>query len=159
QTLIAWAIAIAATVYAGADPQPDPRAWARGLAAWLHRPPRALRLRVSWVALVVLAIVLLGAFYRYYHLDTLPSDPNSDHAERLLDVRDIPDGQRPWFLVRNPGREPLQFYLTAPLAAVRGDDYLSLKLITAGLGVLGILWCFLFARQFFGNAVGLVAAF
>lgn len=159
QTLIAWAIAIGATLYAAADPRPDPRAWATAVGAWLRHPPRALRLPVPWLALVVLAIVALGAFYRYYHLDTMPSDPNSDHAEKLLDVQDVLDGQRPWFFIRNTGREPLQFYLTAPVAAVRGTDYLSLKLITAGLGVLGVLWCFLFARQLFGNAVGLVAAF
>ena len=52
-------------------------------------------------------------FFRVYRLAEVPAEMTSDHAEKLIDVQDILDGQRPIFLPRNTGREAVQFYLTA----------------------------------------------
>ncbi len=157
-TVVYWLGAIAATFHA-AGVWPDLRSWWAAVKRWRSAPPAALSFRVPWLALVVLGIVLLAAFYRYYRLDVLPPEMTSDHAEKLYDVQDLVDGLRPWFFPRNTGREPMQFYLTLPVATLRGVDYLDLKLMTAFISTLGVLWCFLFARQFFGSAVALLAAF
>jgi hypothetical protein len=158
-TLICWAGAILATLYVAASPRPDLRAWPRALAIRLQHPAQGLTLRVSWLAVVVVGLLLLAVFFHYFQINTIPSEPTSDHAEKLTDVQDVLDGWRPWFFPRNTGREPLQFYLTWPLAAWRGADHLTLKLITAGIGVLTVLFSFLLARVLFGVAVGLVTGF
>jgi len=158
-TVVCWLGAIALTLYAASDPRPDLRRWGHAVVARVRQPPAALELRIPWLAVLVLGVVLVSAFYHFYQLDAIPADMTSDHAEKFLDIQDLLDGQRPWFFPRNTGREPMQFYLVFLVAAVRGVDHLSLKLVTASAGTLVTLFCFLFARQFFGNAVGLVAAF
>lgn len=106
------------------------------------------------------AIVVLGAFFRFYRLAETPADPTSDHAEKLLDVYDLLSGQRPIFLARNTGREPGQFYLT--LGLIKLFDlplrFETLKLGTALIGLLAIPAVFLFAREVGGTRVGLIAA-
>jgi len=158
-TVVCWIGAVAATLYAAADPRPDLRAWAKATLARLRRPPPELRLHVSWLAVLVIGIVLLGTFYRFYQLDNIPYEPTSDHAEKFQDIQDLVDGLRPWFFPRNTGREPLQFYLALPVALLRGVDHLTLKLVTAAAGTVTVLCAFFLGRQFFGNGVGLLVAF
>lgn len=106
------------------------------------------------------AIVLLGAFFRFYRLAETPADPTSDHAEKLLDIYDLLSGQRPIFFARNTGREPGQFYLTFGLIRLFGLPlrFETLKLGTALIGLLAIPAVFLFAREVGGTRVGLIAA-
>lgn len=106
------------------------------------------------------AIILLGAFFRFYRLAETPADPTSDHAEKLLDVYDLVSGQRPIFLARNTGREPGQFYLTLALIKLFNLPlrFETLKLGTALIGLLAIPAVFLFAREVGGTRVGLIAA-
>ena len=160
-TLVCWVGAILAALYAASDPRPDLRAWAVAVVNRLRRPPATLQvnLRVSRLAVLVIGVVLVSAFYHYYQLNTIPVDTTSDHAEKFLDVQDMLDGWHPWFFPRNTGREPLQFYFLLAVAAVRGVDHLTLKLVSAGAGTFVALGCFLLARQFFGNGVGLATAF
>jgi hypothetical protein len=71
--VIAWGLAVAA--------------W---LAAWWDAPlPRWPRegLRVHGWHLLLLLVLGLGIGFRYWDLWNLPLDVNSDHAEKLLDVR------------------------------------------------------------------------
>ena len=50
-------------------------------------------------------------YFRFADLATVPAEMVSDHAEKLLDVVDILNGNYSIFFPRNTGREALQFYL------------------------------------------------
>jgi hypothetical protein len=138
-------------------------AWLAALATWLWAwwPVRTIsetRARLWWVPL--LAVVVLGAFFRFYHLASVPGDPTSDQAEKLLDISDIDHGQHSIFFARNAGREPAQFYFTYFLMKVFGLSlsFETLKIGTAFVGVVAIAAVFLFASEVAGRLVGLVAA-
>ena len=85
----------------------------------------------------------------------------SDHAEKLFDVMDVLSGRSQIFFVRNTGREPFQFYLTAVIIRLfnTGVRFLSLKLGTAGAGFLTLIFIFLIGRELDGKWLGLSAAF
>ncbi len=110
--------------------------------------------------LLLLAIIALGAWFRFHRLADVPGDPTSDHAEKLLDVRSLLDGERPIFFPRNTGREPAQFYFTFALMRLTGLPlaFDTLKLGTAIIGVLAIPAVFLLAREIAGRWSGLMAA-
>lgn len=133
-----------------------------GAQRWLQRAltPPSWSIRLSSTAVALTAIMLVAFFFRFYELDRIPAEMTSDHAEKLLDVADVLDGQRPIFFIRNTGREALQFYVAALTVVGLGlpVDHLALKIGTAAFGVFAIPWVFLLGRQLFGREVGLLAA-
>jgi 4-amino-4-deoxy-L-arabinose transferase-like glycosyltransferase len=112
------------------------------------------------LVLALLAVLLLGAFFRFYDLDGTPLDPTSDHSEKLFDVHDVLEGQRPIFFERNTGREPGQFYLTAGLieAFDLPFSYTTLKFGAALIGFLAIPFVYLLAAELMGRFTGILAA-
>jgi hypothetical protein len=146
-------------------------AWLGCLVTWLwawwpSRPRPALRWssfqRWGLVIVALGLISLVALVYRFYDLANLPSEMTSDHAEKLLDVRDVLAGQRPIFFPRNTGREPAQFYLSALIAGPLGLGltHLTLKIGTAAVSWLTVPLLFLAARRGLGApvAVALIAA-
>ncbi len=111
--------------------------------------------------LMLALIVLLAIFFRFFRLQEVPLEMTSDHAEKLLDVQDVLDGERPIFFPRNTGRELFQFYFTAGLIHLTGlqTGFLSLKVGTAIFGVLAVPFTYLLGRLLYGQFVGLLAAF
>ncbi|RME11586.1 MAG: hypothetical protein D6802_06455, partial [Ardenticatenia bacterium] len=107
------------------------------LAAWWDTPHPRLFVRgragVHVYMLAATGVLLVAALFRFYDLPNLPPEMTSDHAEKLLDVRDVLNGMRPIFFPRNTGREPAQFYVTALLAGPLGLglSYMALKVGTA----------------------------
>ena len=118
----------------------------------------AIGYRLSAIALL-LAILALGAAFRFADLADNPRDMNSDQAEKLLDVGDVLSGTNYIFFERNTGREPWQFYWTAAL--IRGfnlqPDYMALKLGTSLIGWLMLPAVFLLARETLGSRAALLA--
>jgi hypothetical protein len=153
--VIAWVIAVVAWLAAWWPMKSGSR---RGM---MLSVPKSLPTRtVLTVALVVLAVGI-GAFFRFYHVDSVPLYPTSDHAEKLLDVTDVLNGKRPIFFERNTGREPTQFYFTAGL--IRLFDlpvtFTTLKIGTAFVGTVAIIFIYLLAAEFAGRVAGISAAF
>jgi uncharacterized membrane protein len=129
--------------------------------ATAHRP-RAIRSRGPLlIGLALLIITLLGIAFRFYRLDAIPAEMTSDHAEKLLDVRDVLDGWRPIFFTRNTGREALQFYLTAAIVRFSPltEGHLALKIGTALFGAITVPFTYLLGRELFGRLAALYAAF
>ena len=127
-----------------------------GRDAWRSGP----RLRLSWELTAFLAIWLLGCFLLFYRLPAVPEEMVSDHAEKLLDVKDVLDGQYKIFFERNTGREAVQFYLSAVLAtAGLGLTFMTLKAGTALISVFAIPAIYAFTRVWFGTSVALAATF
>ena len=120
---------------------------------WLRMDKQALA--------ILIGLMLLATFFRVYRLESVPAEMTSDHAEKLMDVQDILDGQRPIFLPRNTGREAIQFYLTAFLIQFTPlqTGHLALKVGTAIIGILAIPFTYLVGREFYGRAAGLFTAF
>jgi 4-amino-4-deoxy-L-arabinose transferase-like glycosyltransferase len=132
-------------------------------AFWLSRdksvPAKKDRgFRDPWFAFIVGATALVF-FFRFYQTQSVPPEPFSDHAEKILDVYDISQGQAHIFFTRNTGREALQMYWTLLVAKVFGTglSFLSLKLGTALLGFLTLPFIYLLGKEIGGRRVGLFA--
>lgn len=134
---------------------------------WLRIPktaevpsPEARRQKIiqSVLVIVVLGIAL---FFRLYRINAVPAEPFSDHAEKILDVYDITQGDYKIFFPRNTGREAIQMYWTLLVANVFGTglSFLSLKLGTALIGILTLPYVYLLGKEFGGSRVGVFALF
>ncbi len=119
----------------------------------------ALHFRLSRTALAVLAITVLGAWFRFHDLATLPYEMTSDHTEKLVDVRTIVAGLRPVFMPANSGREPMQFYWTALLVALGLPlSFMTLKIGMSIISTLTIPVIYRFGREVGDREIGLMAA-
>lgn len=136
-------------------------------AFWLKLPkiaqeskPEDRNKKIFWNLLIV-SVLAISLFYRLYKTDSIPSEPFSDHAEKILDVYDISLGEYSIFFPRNTGREAIQMYWTLLVANVFGTglSYLSLKLGTALLGIFTLPYIYLLGKEFGGPRVGLFVLF
>ncbi|MCS7061502.1 MAG: glycosyltransferase family 39 protein [Anaerolineae bacterium] len=127
--------------------------WERGLGG--EGLPRTLAI----TTLALAAILALGAFFRFVALADNPLEMNSDHAEKLLDVKDVIDGIPYIFFERNTGREPWQFYWTVALIKLFNlpQDFMALKIGTSLIGWLMLPAIFLLARELFDTRTALIA--
>jgi len=109
--------------------------------------------------LLILAVFALIAFFRFNQLDSVPPEMFSDHAEKLLDVTDVLEGQYSIFFTRNTGREAFQMYLTAAVAQLFGTglSFISLKIGTALAGFFTLPFIYLLGKEIANRRVGLMA--
>ncbi len=117
------------------------------------------QLRLSRWTLLVLAAFALAVFFRVYHFSQTPPEMFSDHAEKLLDVGDLLNGQTKIFFERNTGREAIQFYLTALIIELfhTGLTYISLKIGTVFAGLATLPFIYLLGKEVANRRVGLLA--
>lgn len=151
-----WLSSIVLFVMAFATaPTIDWRARLRALVSSKH-----WSIQVSWASMVLVAIILLGIFFRVNQLHQIPAEMTSDHAEKLLDVNDVLNGKYSIFFPRNTGREDFQFYLTAAIIRLLGlpIGFLALKLGTALFGIVAIPFAYLLAKEMYGREAGLLTA-
>jgi len=116
--------------------------------------------KILWNALI-LAVFGVALFFRLYRTQSVPAEPFSDHAEKILDVFEVSQGDYSVFFPRNTGREAIQMYWTLLVANVFGTgfSYLSLKLGTAMLGILTLPYIYLLGKEYGNERVGLFALF
>ena len=133
----------------------------RRWAAWLREHVRLpWRFSISAWTLLVLAVAGLVLFFRLNQLNAVPAEMVSDHAEKLLDVWDVLNGQPNIFFPRNTGREAMQMYLTAAIIRLfdTGFSHLSLKLGTVLAGLCTLPYIYLLGKELGNRWVGLFAA-
>lgn len=137
------------------DPNKPPL-WRRALD-FLKRDRWQITLTRS--GLLLLGAIALVLFFRLYNLDGVIAEPFSDHAEKLLDVYDVTQGQYFVFFDRNTGREFIQFYWTALVAWIfdTGLTFMSLKLGTALIGLFALPYIYLLGKEVGGPRVALFA--
>jgi hypothetical protein len=137
------------------DPQRQP-VWER-LRLFLEG--RKWEVRIDRWALLVLGAVVLVTFFRFYHIQLTPAEPFSDHAEKLLDIYDISQGQTRIFFPRNTGREDFQMYWSLLTSWVFGTglSFLTLKIGTALNGLLTLPFVYLLGKEVASRRVGLLA--
>ena len=90
----------------------------------------------------------------------VPPEMTSDHAEKLLDVSDVINGQWHIFFPRNAGREALIMYLNAFIATAFGTglSFITLKTATSLIGLLVLPYIYLLGKEVGNRRVGLWAA-
>ena len=142
--------------------------WQRGEnppAFWLRMKDFFTRdswqFKVTRWSLLILVVVAVVAFFRIYNLGSIPSEPFSDHAEKLLDVYDVSQGQTHIFFPRNTGREAIQMYLTLVVSWIfsTGLSFISLKIGTVFCGLATLPYMYLLGKEFGGKRIGLLAVF
>ena len=111
-----------------------------------------------WTVLFLL-VFIVAAFFRFYKLNDIPPEMISDHAEKLLDIHDVLNGQPHIFFPRNTGREAFQMYLTAAIILVfnTGFSFISLKIGTVLAGLFTLPYIYLIGKEFANRRVGLFA--
>jgi 4-amino-4-deoxy-L-arabinose transferase-like glycosyltransferase len=119
------------------------------------------QLNVTRWTLLILAVAAIAIFYRVYNLSGVPSEPSSDHAEKILDVYDITTGQTHIFFPRNSGREGFQMYLTVVVSWIfkTGLSFLSLKIGTVLCGLATLPYIYLLGKELGGKRIALLAVF
>jgi 4-amino-4-deoxy-L-arabinose transferase-like glycosyltransferase len=118
--------------------------------------------RKAWIRNgLILAVMGISIFFRFYKTASVPVEPFSDHAEKILDVYEITLGNTYIFFERNTGREAIQMYWTLLVATVfkTGFSFLSLKLGTALLGFLTIPYVYLLGREYGNERTAMFALF
>ncbi len=110
-------------------------------------------------ALAAVAIAGVVLFFRLYRLSEVPAEPFSDHAEKILDLYDVTQGEYRIFFPRNTGREAFQMYWTVLVAKIFGTGltFFSLKLGTALLGLLTLPYLYLLGKELVSVRVGVLA--
>ena len=109
------------------------------------------------VILLVLAVIALIFFFRFYRLETVVPEMTSDHAEKLWDVLDITNGKYSIFFPRNTGREPLYIYLSALVAGFTGISFLTIKISAVIGGLLMLPYLYLLGKEMGSARIGLLA--
>jgi hypothetical protein len=133
----------------------------QALWAWVKSVWRDKKVKIDiqpW-HLLVTATVILVVFFRTTQIERVPIEMWSDQAEKLWDVMDVMDGEYSIFFPRNTGREPMQFYMAAAIIKFfdTGISFNTLKITTIIAGLLTLPYLYLFAKEFGGRYVGLMA--
>jgi len=152
-----WLLAIATFIWAFWLHRNNPRTSFRNFTSFLERDAWTINIS-QWTVLLIAATALVF-FFRFYQTASIPPEPFSDHAEKILDVYDISQGDTQIFFIRNTGREAFQMYWTLLVAKLFGTglSFLSLKLGTAILGFLTLPFIYLLGKEIGGRRVGLFA--
>jgi hypothetical protein len=149
--LALWLTAVALIIRAFWVNKPGLPAWTDRLGEFLRRPSWQVSIPPS--VLPLLAAIALVVFFRVYRLEEVPPQMVSDHAEKLLDVWDVLQGQTAVFFSRNTGREGLQMYLTAAVIRLTGLElnFLSMKIGTVLAGLLTLPYIYLLGVEAGGS--------
>ncbi|MES0359510.1 MAG: glycosyltransferase family 39 protein [Anaerolineales bacterium] len=116
-------------------------------------------LRISRWSIVLLIAGGLVIFFRVFRLWSVPPEMVSDHAEKLLDIWELLQGETLIFFPRNTGREGLQMYLTGAVIKLFGTGYTfsSLKVGTVFGGLITLPFIYLLGKELGNKRAGLIA--
>src|SRR5512135_3193576 len=106
---------------------------------------------------ILVCILLIAAFFRFYRIDQFPPGLQFDEAYYLFDTLRLVQGQFSLFFTANNGREPLYMYLSTVGVALFGPQELGMRLVSAFIGTITVGLTFGFVRTLFRSTR--VAAF
>ena len=112
------------------------------------------RLQTKHKLILLLGIILLAAFFRFYRLDTLPPGDGYDQAWYGVDALEILRGARPVYLPTNHGREVMFSYIVALFTALLGANPFAIHVASALVGLLAVPAVFLMAETMFADEDG-----
>jgi len=155
--LMLWVISIYSFLFAFWEP--DGIGWTeriKRIKNWVKQP--IVNFRVTYWTLLILVVIGFVIAFRVSNLAGIPGEPFSDHAEKLLDVGTVLDGDFSIFFPRNTGREAIQMYLTALVSIIFGTglSYISLKIGTVLIGLFTLPFMYLLGKELGGRWLGLL---
>ncbi len=98
---------------------------------------------------MLVGIMVLAVFFRFYQINTMPGGLFPDEAANGLDINLMQQGQLQPFYERGNGREALFFYMLWGSVELFGKGPWQHHIVSALVGVLAVLACFLLARKLF----------
>ena len=115
--------------------------------------------RAHTAQIILVLIILVSIFFRFYRLNSLPPGLHPDEAANGLDIFRMIDHHdfRPLYNTNGP-REALFFYLQAIFVLIMGNTILALRMAPAIIGVAGVYAVYLWSKSWFGQRVGLLSA-
>lgn len=117
-----------------------------------------LKLIIGHWSLIII-ILLVAAFFRFYRLDSIPPGLTHDEADFCHDAIAVYNGARPLYVATYGYQdEPFMHYASAVMMILVGPSYLAVRATSALFGVILVLFVFLWARLAFGTVVALGAA-
>jgi len=135
----------------GADAPPAPRQKTSWFGLWGPLDPR-------WELVLLLLILVVAAFVRFYKLDQIPFGCQSDEGNNGLDALKWLRGA-PYtpYAETNEGQATLFTYLLAFSFKLFGVSVMHMRIVSAFIGVLTVAVFYILARDLFGPRVGLAA--
>lgn len=112
----------------------------------------------SWSILLIFCAAIV-IFFRFYRFGSVPPEMVSDHAEKILDIWDVLNGELSVFFPRNTGREGFQMYLTAIVIKLFGTGFSfnSLKIGTILAGLITLPFIYLLGVEISNKRAALIA--
>ncbi len=98
-------------------------------------------------------IVILAVFFRFYKITEMPGGLFPDEAANGLDINLMQQGHLQPFYERGNGREAMFFYMEWASASLFGHGVWQFHIVSALVGVLAVLFCFLVTKELFGMDV------
>lgn len=156
--LVLWGAAILFLCLAFWKPVPVTRSWVQRIRDWLTQS--SWDFKFSRWSLVLFVVGVVVVFFRVFRLSEVPPEMVGDHAEKLLDIWDVLQGQTLIFFPRNTGREGIQMYLTAAVIKIFGTgiSFTSMKIGTALAGLATLPFIYLLGKELGNPRAGLLAA-
>ncbi|MFC1651677.1 glycosyltransferase family 39 protein [Patescibacteria group bacterium] len=110
--------------------------------------------------ILVILIITLGTFLRFYQLDETPLGVYPDEAANGTNANQIAAGENfKVFFEDNGGREGLYIYLVAGMFKLFGSSVWTLHATSAVIGILTLILFYFLAKELFGRKIGLIALF
>jgi 4-amino-4-deoxy-L-arabinose transferase-like glycosyltransferase len=100
-------------------------------------------------AAILFFILAIAALFRFYQLASLPPGFTHDEAGHGHDAIAIVHGARPLYETVGYGREPLYDYVVAMFMPILGENYLTLRIVSALAGLLLIVVMHFWVRRAF----------
>ena len=110
-----------------------------------------------WEIVLLVAILLIAAFFRLYRLEAAPPGLQHDEVFHGHDASTVLQGAHRVYFESNAGNEPLFVYLVAGTIALFGANYLGIRFAAVLCGLVTIIFTYLLARKAFGYRVALFA--
>lgn len=146
--LVLWLLAVLYSVltFVEISSRMSFRQW---ISASFQRIQFPWNIKVDGFTVLFFLALLISIFFRLYHLNQVPAEMISDHAEKLLDTGDVLNGQYAIFFPRNTGREAFQLYWTALVSWLFGTglSFTSLKIGTSLAGLFTLPFIYLLGKE------------
>jgi len=138
-----------------AEPRPA------GISAWWEAQLTHLTGALANPLALAGSLLAIGTvlFFRLYRLGEVPPEMNSDHAEKILDILRVVNGEYHIFFAGNGGREALIFYLGTAVHEWLGIPlgFMALKIVSVAIGLAAQPFIFLLGKELGGSRVGWLA--
>jgi len=110
--------------------------------------------------ILLLGVIALAIFFRFYQLNSLPPGLHPDEAANGLDIFRILENHDFRIIYNTNGpREALFFYLQAVFVFFMGNTILALRMAPALFGVASVVVIYLATKTWFNRRTALLAAF